>query len=57
MEKAPIALITVEGMRFRLCDQAEHSLFVRSDLTVEYIPMIGKTWGYSLKFQKLEVSH
>lgn len=43
MGKAPITLMTVEGMHRRMSDYFDHAIFVvRKDLAAEHVPKIEK---------------
>ena len=43
MEKAPIALMMVEGIHCRIPDQSDHAVFVvRNDLEAKQVPKIEK---------------
>jgi hypothetical protein len=55
MENVPATLMTIEGTSFWICDQSDHTVFVRNDLRAEYVPKTEKFQGYSSKYQELEV--
>lgn len=46
--------MSMEGMRYWMCGQADHAIFVRDDLTDEHVKRADKAWDYSLKFRELE---
>lgn len=56
MEKAPITLMTIDGIRFWMHDQSDHAIFIRRDPTAEYVSKADKAWDCLLKVQELEVS-
>jgi hypothetical protein len=54
MDKIPITSMSIEGMRYWMRDQADHAIFVRDDLSANYVKSADEALRFSGEFQSIE---